>query len=284
MPRAIAQVLQQSVMMLETAGIENPRLDTRLLAAAVMKIPQAQLFFRTEAMMQDHEYDLFQAYLLRRIDFEPVSRILGQREFWSLPFVVTPDTLDPRPDSETVVEGVLLSLSKQNRTASYILDVGTGTGCLLLALLSEFECARGVGLDLSPGAAKTASENAEKLGFGSRSAFVVGDWVASLDGRFDVIVSNPPYIAEEDIERLSPDVRNYDPSLALSGGVDGLKAYKKLIPDCWRLLSDRGILMLEIGQGQEKAVAAILMQAGLCEIELHTDLAGIIRCVSATKH
>ncbi|MEQ8733413.1 MAG: peptide chain release factor N(5)-glutamine methyltransferase [Rhodospirillaceae bacterium] len=284
MPRSVTQVLQQSVMMLEAAGIEDSRLDTRLLAAAVMKIPQAQLFFRTEAMMQDHEYDLFQSYLLRRIDFEPVSRILGQKEFWSLPFVVTPDTLDPRPDSETVVDGVLLRLSKQNRTASYILDVGTGTGCLLLALLSEFEYARGVGLDLSPGAAKTASENAEKLGFGSRSAFVVGDWLASLDGRFDVIVSNPPYIAEEDIERLCPDVRNYDPSLALSGGVDGLKAYKKLIPDCWRLLSDRGILMLEIGQGQEKAVTAILMQAGLCEIELHTDLAGIIRCVSATKH
>lgn len=284
MLHAVNSVFQHSVLALERVGIESPRLDVRLLLASVLKVPQTEILFNTDRTMQDEEYELFQYYLLRRLEFEPISRILGEREFWSMPFVVTSDTLDPRPDSETVVEAVLLRLSKRTESVDSILDAGTGTGCLLLALLSEFKKAYGVGVELSPGAAKTASENAKNLGFGLRSAFVVGDWLAALDGCFDVIVSNPPYIADKDIEGLPPDVRNYDPGLALAGGDDGLQAYEKLIPDCQRMLRIDGVLVLEIGQGQEKDVVSILSQAGMFEIELHKDLAGIIRCVSAAKH
>jgi release factor glutamine methyltransferase len=214
------------------------------------------------------------------IAHEPLSRIIGRREFWGLEFMLSGDTLDPRPESETVVEAVLARLP--DRTGAYrFLDLGTGTGCLLLALLSEFPRAIGVGIDIAAGAARTARRNAELLGLGGRAHFVVGDWVRAVAGGFDAVVANPPYIATPAVARLAPEVRNHDPHRALDGGADGLLAYRAIAVDLHRLLLSGGIFAAEIGQGQADSVAAILVQNGLAIDGLAHDLAGIVRCVVA---
>ncbi len=282
MSHVLEDVLQESADSLKASGAESPRLDVRMLASAVLECSPKDVLMQSTATMRDQDYDRFQELVSRRCKGEPVSRIIGVREFWSLPFSLSADTLDPRPDSETIIEAALKIHSDSAVKSLSVLDAGTGTGCLLLALLSEWTSASGVGVDISVGAIKTAHANAVDLGMAQRAHFVVGDWLGSVGGQFDVIVSNPPYIREEEIPALSPDVRLYDPQLALSGGADGLAAYRKLIPECRQLLCPGGVLVLELGRGQEADVSHIIEAEGLGRIESHRDLNGIVRCLSAT--
>lgn len=218
--------------------------------------------------------------LERIVQGEPLSRILGKREFWGLDFTLSGDTLDPRPETETVVEAVLKRKPRGDAPLR-VLDLGTGTGCLLLSLLHEFPMAIGVGLDMADGAVRTAAANAAALGLAHRAFFFVGDWVTALSGRFDLIVTNPPYIATRDLSRLPPEVGHYDPALALDGGEDGLSSYRAIAAGLSKLLVRDGLFVAEVGAGQAGAVAEIISISGLTVDGIEADLASIARCVVA---
>ena len=209
----------------------------------------------------------------------PISQILGHREFWSLDFEVTEATLDPRPDSETLVAAVLERMASPAR----ILDLGTGTGCLLLSLLHERPGAWGLGIDRSPAAAAVAARNARRLGLGARAAFAVSDWDSALSGTFEAVVSNPPYIPDAEIEGLAPEVAWHEPRSALAGGVDGLDAYRRIARVLPSLLAPGGLAALEVGAGQAPDVARLLAAEGLVEIATAHDLASVERVVLAKK-
>ena len=217
--------------------------------------------------------------ITRRIRREPVARIIGAREFWGLNFGLNEATLEPRPDSETLVEAVL-AFRKAN---ARILDLGTGTGCLLLALLHEMPAATGMGIDMNPRAVEQAIFNAAALGLGERAMFRTGNWLTDIKENFDIILSNPPYIPASDISTLMPEVRDYDPMLALDGGVDGLAPYRFLIPQLANFLNPQGIAAFEVGAGQAPQVADLFRQSGFANIAIHKDLGGIDRCVTATR-
>jgi release factor glutamine methyltransferase len=276
----IGSALAGAAAALAAAGFDQPRRHARRLLAAALDRSQAELFANPEGTLSTAQEERIAAMLGRMIAHEPLSRIVGRREFWGLEFTLSCDTLDPRPDSETVVEVVMARLP--DRTKAYrFLDLGTGTGCLLLALLSEFPRACGVGIDIATGAARCARLNAEMLGLGDRAHFVVGDWAWAIAGGFDAVVANPPYIPTPAISGLAPEVRDFDPRRALDGGADGLLAYRAIAVDLPRLLTPGGIFAAEIGQGQASAVAAILVQNGLAIDRFAPDLAGILRCVIA---
>lgn len=215
--------------------------------------------------------------LARRLAGEPLWRILGAREFWGLTFALSPGTLEPRPDSETLIEAALSHLAPRRHERLRALDLGTGTGCLLIAALREFPQATGLGIDLSPDAVATATGNAARNGVAERAAFRQGNWTAGIDERFDLILSNPPYIGSAEIAGLDPNVREHDPLLALDGGPDGLTAYRALAAALPDHLHPGGLVILEIGAGQEEAVIALMEQAGLHHLESHRDLGGHIR-------
>lgn len=266
---------------LKKAGIDSSRLDARLLVAHATGATAEQLVAFPERSLSDAESRRLAAAAARREAREPLAQIVGHREFWSLDFIVTRDTLTPRPDSETIVAAAL-ALSGGRDRAMDILDFGTGTGCLLLALLHELPQARGVGVDCSAAALAVARRNAAALGLIERAQFVQGVWGAALSGAFDVIVANPPYIAESELATLAPEL-GFEPCGALSGGPDGLVAYRALAPDVYRLLAQDGVAILEVGIGQADAVESILRASGLETGPRQRDLAGIERGVSARK-
>lgn len=267
------------------AGIDSARLDARLLVAEVLGVAPMKVATYPEMALSPEQAGRLEEMAARREAREPISHILGRRGFWTLDLAVTADTLDPRPDTETLVQAVLDAIP--DRAAPLLLlDFGTGSGCILLALLAELPQAHGVGIDQSPGALAVARRNAEANGLAGRSEFRLGDWGSGLDGRFDVIVSNPPYIPDEDISGLEPEVACYEPRTALAGGPDGLDCYRALVPDIARLLAPGGTAGVEVGQGQAGAVAALFDGAGLVVTKRPRDLAGIERCVlaAAPKH
>jgi len=221
--------------------------------------------------------DLFQPLLDRRAAREPLALIVGHREFWSLDFAVSRDTLIPRPESETLIEAAVAGFAGRLPPVA-ILDLGTGTGCLLLAALSEFPTAFGIGVDHSPAAAALAARNAATLGLTKRAALVCADWASSLDARFDLILCNPPYIATSSMAGLMPEVADYEPPSALDGGPDGLTAYRRVLPDLPRLLNPDGLALVELGAGQSGSVSEVAAEAGLAS-ELRHDLAGIARTI-----
>ncbi len=235
--------------------------------------------------------DRVAAFAARRLAGEPLSRIEGRREFWSLDFAISPDVLDPRADTETLVEAAIAILredwpaSQQESTLDplRILDFGAGSGAILCALLTEFPAATGLGIDVSDKAVAVARANIEALGLGARATVRVGDWGAGLGERFDLIVSNPPYIPSQDIAALDFEVRGHDPQLALDGGPDGLSAYRALAPMIARLLAPNGRFALEIGSGQVAEVTAILAASGLSVSEVRRDFAGVERVVAGTQ-
>ncbi|MGY8960825.1 MAG: peptide chain release factor N(5)-glutamine methyltransferase, partial [Alphaproteobacteria bacterium] len=236
-----------------------------------------------ERMVENHA--VFLDLIQRRAAREPIAHLVGYREFWSMPFKVTPDTLVPRPDTETVIEAVL-KFYADKPPPGRVLDFGTGTGCLLLTLLSEFPSANGVGVDVSPNAIRVAQQNSAALGFdgaavsyGRRATFVVSHWGDALSGKFDLIVSNPPYIPSAEIDGLEKDVSAFEPRLALSGGEDGLAAYRLLLPTLAKLLSPHGVVVLEFGDGQADAVSALVRDSGMAIVSVHADLGGWERCV-----
>jgi release factor glutamine methyltransferase len=274
----IGEALARAAMRLGEAGIERPQAEARILLEAASGRGRGQIIAFPEQGLTAAQSDLFDRFVSRRCAREPISRILGSREFWSLRFAVGPATLDPRPDSETLVAAVLARIPERGAKIA-ILDLGTGTGCLLLALLSELPQATGVGVDIDPAARDTAAANAAALGLETRAAFRVGDWVRGIAGQFDVIISNPPYIESTAIDTLAPEVSQYDPRGALDGGADGLTAYRALMPQAAQRLKPGGLMALEIGAGQGAAVRALAANAGLSDLGGALDLAGIERCL-----
>jgi release factor glutamine methyltransferase len=260
-----------------TAGIEDPAVDARLLLCAAAGFDHAGLIRDPDLSIEEASGPLL-ALAQRRLAREPVSRILGSRSFWSFDLLVTPAVLDPRPDTETIVDAALdLFASRQNEALS-ILDLGTGSGALLCALLDAFPQATGLGLDLSPEACAVARENLARCELAPRAMVRQGGWDAA-PGPWDLIVSNPPYIPSGDIAGLSPEVRQFDPRLALDGGADGLDAYRAIAALLPGLLAAGGLAVLEVGIGQAAAVAMLLQQAGLGEVAMRHDLAGTERVV-----
>ncbi|HZT88130.1 MAG TPA: peptide chain release factor N(5)-glutamine methyltransferase [Stellaceae bacterium] len=280
-PRTVGSALAEAAAALAGAGFDEPRRHARRLVAAAMGVSAAEIFAAPERPIRSVERRRVAELLRRTLAHEPMSRILGEREFWGLRFRLSPDTLDPRPETETVVETVLAHLPRGRPLR--LLDLGTGSGCLLLALLSELPEAMGIGIDLAEGAIRNARENAAVLGLADRARFAVGDWGSALRGGFDAVVSNPPYIASGDIAGLPPEVVNHDPRRALDGGADGLAAYRSIAADLPRLLAPGGLFAAEIGQGQADAVAAILAEAGVAATRVVPDLAGVPRCVVAAN-
>lgn len=283
---ALVEVLQNIERQLAAAGIESARADARILVGEAIGIDRATLIGRSDLDLTDDQIAAVQALTARRLQREPIALITGTREFWSLDFTVGPATLIPRPDSETLIEAVLDARPDRSR-ASRILDLGTGSGCLLLALLSELPHATGLGIDASQGALDIAQGNAARLGLAPRAAFAWGDWTSNLDperdGRFDIIVSNPPYVTKPDWEQLEDDVRLYEPRTALVGGLDGLNPYRAFGPHMPGLLTPDGLFVCEIGAGQAAEVGEILTESGLVVLGARRDLAGIERCLLATR-
>ena len=266
-----------------TAGIEAADVDARLLVGHALHLDRARLIAQSDRILEAREINVISALAARRLKREPVSRILGQKEFWSIALAITPDVLVPRPETETVVEGALdfvvrggLRMEKLR-----ILDIGTGSGALLLALLRELPNATGTGTDISTGALKVARENAARCGVEGRCTFVVCDIASVVEGPFDLLVSNPPYIAHNEITSLAPEVKNYDPTVALDGGDDGLAAYRAIAADAKRLLAPGARMFVELGAGQEAAVRDLFTNVGLIAGIARTDLAGIPRVLGA---
>lgn len=280
--RSLAAVYREMVRDLRAADVASPELDARLLVCAACGLSHEAFVAQPQRTLADDECARLAALVERRRRREPVSRILGRREFWGRDFHLGPETLDPRPDSETLVAAALETLGAEGRLGEplSVLDLGTGTGCLLLSLLAELPCAHGVGVDVSASALAVASGNASRLGLADRARFVRGTWTAGLGGAFDVIVANPPYIRSRDIDRLAPEVARHEPRLALDGGADGLDAYRAIALDLRRVLSERGLALFEVGAGQGQAVARLFGTEGLtAEREPRRDLSGVPRCL-----
>ena len=264
--------------LLRAAAIEGPRAEARLLLGHVLDCRAEDLLRNPRAAVAPERAQAFAALVGRRVRHEPVAFLLGWQEFWSLRFAVSAATLIPRADSETVVEAVLEAMP--DRAAPLrVLDMGTGTGCLLLAVVSEYAGATGVGTDRSPAAVALAAGNARALGLEGRARFVAADWAAPLAGRFDVVLSNPPYIEAGAIAGLMPDVALHEPASALDGGADGLDCYRAITAALPGLLAPGGVAVLELGAGQEAAVAGLARAAGLAVAGCRADLAGIPRAL-----
>jgi release factor glutamine methyltransferase len=268
-----------------SAGIEAADLDARALVRAALGLDLTGLIRSATRPLAPAEADRLEGFARRRLAGEPVARIVGESEFWGLPLQLSAATLVPRADTETVVERALEALRAPHSSDGLrILDIATGSGAILLALLSELPDAFGVGTDISADALLAARGNAAALGLAPRTAFVACDYAAALSGKFDLIVSNPPYVRSSDIAGLPREVRDHDPHLALDGGSDGLDAYRALIPETGRLLCCGGIVVVEAGQGQSADIEALMTSAGLAlDGPPKTDLAGIPRAVAGRK-
>jgi release factor glutamine methyltransferase len=267
-------------------GLDTPDLDARVLVGHALALDHAALAAQPDRRLTEAEADAVAVMAGRRLAREPVARILGEKEFWGLPLKLNADTLVPRPETETVVEAALAAMAGHSASGHAIrvadlriADLGTGTGALLLALLSESPAARGVGTDISTAALACARANATALGLAGRSSFVACDQGAALAGGFDLVVANPPYVASGDIAGLSPEVRDFDPRAALDGGGDGLSAYRAIAADARRLLAPDGVLVLELGDGQLDAVTALFTARGLAPAGARHDLSGTPRAL-----
>ena len=278
----LGDLLKDGAARLATAGIDGAAREVRLLLQAAAGIPVATQIAFPERTIDIAAAARFEVLLERRVRREPMAHILGRREFWSLAFKVTADTLDPRPDSETLVQGVLDQVPDRS-AALRLIDFGTGTGCLLLALLHELPNAIGVGVDVSAAALMIAAENAGALGLAPRATFQRGSWDDGIDPGFDIVLSNPPYIPAGEIAGLQPEVASFEPRLALDGGSDGLDAYRRLSPAAARLLVPGGLGAFEIGIAQAESVRGIMAAAGLRHIATARDLAAVERCVLFRK-
>jgi release factor glutamine methyltransferase len=282
-PDTLLGWLGEAERRLAQAGIETARLDSQILVAAVLGGDPGALRFAEDRPVESRDGQRIENFLRRRAKTrEPVSRILGKREFWSLDFRITPAVLDPRPDSETLIEAALACFP--NRAAPLaVLDLGTGSGCLLLAALCEYPNAAGLGVDASEKALAVAAENAEHIGMAERVEFRQSDWAGAVPEAFDLVLCNPPYISEAERAALPPEVARHDPPAALFAGRDGLDAYRAILPDLPRLLAPEGRAVFEIGATQTAAVSGLAQAAGLALVEVKRDLAGRDRCIVLTS-
>ncbi len=277
---SIGEWMSQAAAELQKAEIENPRSEARQLLCLHLKLTAGQVIAYPEKQIT--ELAELNQLLARRCSREPLSHIIGVREFWSMEFIVNRHVLDPRADSETLIEA-LLARVEHKEAPLQIIDFGTGSGCLMLAMLSELPNARALGVDISEEALAVAQQNARKLGFADRCEFVQSNWGEEVSISADIILSNPPYIPSVDIAGLQSEVKNFEPRLALDGGADGLNPYPILTKTAHKLLNKKGILGFEFGIYQENDVLEILKNAGFGDIFPHKDLGNIIRCLTAVK-
>ena len=282
--RTIAAVRREWAKEFRARGIDPAELDARILVGGALGLDRAALAAADGRRLGRDEEAVIAALAERRLAHEPVARIVGWKEFWSLALRVDASTLVPRPETETVVEAALTAIDAAGpRTRPLrITDLGTGSGAILLALLSELANASGVGTDVSVAALFVARENARRLGL-DRAQFLACDMAAALHGPFDIIVSNPPYIASHEIAALAPDVRNFDPRRALDGGSDGLRFYRSIAAAAPALLAPGGTLIVELGTGQSQAVDALFAAGGLVPLPARPDLSGIPRALVAKR-
>lgn len=285
----VKQAIYTASQRLKSSGIESARLDASVLLAHVMGIKRENLLLEAEKRLTAQQYKNYDTLITRRAKSEPIAYIIGKKEFWSLDFAVTRDTLIPRPDSELLIEEALKiaknMASERIRPLTLlnieVLDIGTGTGCLLIALLKELRKARGLGVDISESALKVARKNARFHEIDNRAQFRKSRWHYNAKGTFDLIISNPPYIAKHDLNNLMKDILDYEPALALASGVDGMDSYRMISKNIKSKINKGGYVLCEVGKGQAKKVAKILQDAGLTLEGIKNDLAGIPRCVIA---
>jgi release factor glutamine methyltransferase len=282
--RTVGAVRREWAKRFRAVGVDSAELDARILVGCALGLDRAALASADGRQLGPDEEAAIAALAERRLAREPVARIVGRKEFWSLPLAIDANTLVPRPETETVVEAALAVIDDAGpRTRPLrIADLGTGSGAILLALLSELPNAWGMGTDVSPAALFAASENARRLGL-DRARFLACDMAAALRGPFDVIVSNPPYIASHEIAALAPEVRDFDPLTALDGGTDGLDFYRSIAAAAPALVAPRGALIVELGAGQSQAVAALFAAGGLVPLPPRPDLGGIPRALVAKR-
>lgn len=264
----------------EGCGIENPAREARLSLCAASGVSQVQLITAPRQPLGSAALRVREV-AARRAAGEPLSRIVGGREFWGLRLAISPQVLDPRPETETIVEAAISILRDRRDEQLRFLDLGVGSGALLCALLTEFVNARGVGVDVSADAIVVAFGNLDACGVSQRAEIRVGDWTNGLEGLFDLIVANPPYIPTPDLLRLPREVRDHDPRLALDGGFDGLAAYRRILPESRSLLGSGGWLLAEFGADQGAMVCAMAEQSGFADPAIHKDLAGLDRVLAA---
>lgn len=279
----LVQAWQGARRRLEAAGLAGPVIDARLLVEAAAEATRADIVADPHRLLTPAQEATLEDYLARREHREPVSHILGRKGFWKIMLNVTPDVLTPRPDTETVVEWVLRDFPEH--AAWSVLDLGVGSGAILLSILAERPAARGLGVDVSEEALAVARDNAAHLGLAGRMALLRGDWTVGLeDASFDLVVSNPPYIASDVIETLEPEVRDHEPRIALEGGPDGLMHYRRLAPEILRVLKPGGRFAVEIGYDQKDAVEALFREAGAAQVQTLRDLADRDRVVAGAKN
>lgn len=274
----VGRLLDEAARRLRESGYESPRREARLLLAGVLELPSGKLLAYPEREVAPCSESTFGAALERRLQGEPLSRILGRREFWSLEFEITPAVLDPRADSETLIQGLLARITDRERAYS-VLDLGTGSGCLLLALMHELPQARGVGTDCSEEALHVARRNATRLGLDARCQFLCADWGTALQAPFDIVLCNPPYVGEAERAGLSVEVAMHDPAAALFAGSDGLAAYRTLSGQLPDLVGENGLAAVEIGAAQAEAVSRLFRQTAAGSVEVLCDLADRPRCL-----
>ncbi len=286
LPLTLGLVLRQATARLRHAGVENAGDDARRLLSAVLGLSSAQVLSRPERLLRPEEFERVGRCIARRVAREPVSRILGERDFYGRSFTISPATLDPRADSETLIAAALELATSEERLEQplRILDVGTGSGCLLLTLLAEIPAATGVGTDTSVAALDVARTNARRLGVADRAHWIAADVLDAVHGKFDILISNPPYIRSEEVSSLEPEVRCYDPPSALDGGADGLRFFHRLLARAADVVGD-GCVVLEVGHDQADAVATLLVSTGSAtsteDVRVYRDVAGKRRCVAA---
>ncbi len=275
---SMEDALRQATGLLAEGGIEQPRHEARILLGHVTGLSREALLAGHRQTLERPLVDALTSLARRRAAHEPIAYLTGEREFWGLPFEVTRDTLIPRPDSETLVEAALeFSRSRQDANLR-ILDLGVGSGCMLVSLLSQLPAAEGVGVDWSVAALRVAGRNAARHGVADRARFFAGCWGQALSPSFDVIVANPPYVADGERATMMPEVSCFEPAEALFAGAEGMDAYRDMAPELARLLAPQGRVFLELGVGLGARAGEILLSAGLSERERHKDLAGIERC------
>jgi release factor glutamine methyltransferase len=280
--KTFKELVEEFKATLKDSGVDTPDLDARLLVQGMFEISHEELLLKYNDEVSKLEEASLRRALARRLDHEPVSRIMGMRSFWNDDFKVTPETLDPRADSETLIEAVLAWVPEGKKKKQRIFDLGTGTGCLLLSLLGEWPTSVGIGVDISKGALRCAAANSRRLKLQKRSGFVHSDWNSFRPNTLaDIVISNPPYIPERDRLTLSLEVLNYDPPEALFAGHDGLEAYRTLADNMAYFLKPTGLAFYEIGHDQAKDVKDILCAHGQTVLETRQDLAGHDRVVVA---
>jgi len=273
------QALLEATRQLKAAGIEGARQDAGILITHILQVDRSILYREPEKQLSAEELEAFQALIDRRAAREPVAHLIGRREFWSRDFIVNEHVLDPRPDTETLVAETLKQMPDIEKPYQ-VLDLGTGSGCLILTLLAERPAARGVAVDLSKDALKVAQQNTENMELLDRCQLINGAWFENVSGQFDVIVSNPPYIPEEDRSSLEPEVFDHEPHMALFAGADGLDCYRDIISSAPNYLAKGGWLGFEVGIHQAEQVKQLMEERGFSNLKITKDLAQIGRCVS----